>query len=468
MKIKSVLFLSLLLSIMIFQTSCSSDDEVTEPVDELPEGTVAIPPFEQQLGDAAAGYEYLIYGDYIDSGIPYQIYLALTGGGDPTNTLEREGSNALMPVGSNAVLAPNGEEVVIGSCYGCHAGTVNGTFVHGLGNNAANYTTDIAATYQFIRSQITDPAQLEAYDITHTSIQTAGSRLIMPTLGSNPAYRWMSILAAHRDRNDFSWKENAAMFIQEDNIPSDVPPWWLLKKKNSMYYAGNGRGNFSKILFNSMLQSVDNIEKADEIASHGDDVLAFIHTLEAPVFPGNIDQTLADQGELIFANNCAKCHGTYGDNETYPNLLVELEEIKTDPAVTTKNFALPEYNEWYNTSWFAADPLPSSFNFEVPGYIAPPLDGVWATAPYLHNGSVPTLEGVLDSSKRPTQWTRDATNPSAYDLDDKVGLVYTPTDGGGILTYNTTLVGHSNSGHDYGDYMTDANRTALIEYLKTL
>ena len=49
----------------------------------------------------------------------------------------------------------------------------------------------------------------------------------------------------------------------------------------------------------------------------------------------------------------------------------------------------------------------------------PPLDGVWATAPYLHNGSVPTLEAVLKSSDRPALWQRklrEAGNVKGYDL----------------------------------------------------
>ena len=49
----------------------------------------------------------------------------------------------------------------------------------------------------------------------------------------------------------------------------------------------------------------------------------------------------------------------------------------------------------------------------VPGYTAPPLDGIWATGPFLHNGSVPNLALVLDSTRRPTYWRRvdfDSTN----------------------------------------------------------
>ncbi|MEZ4542259.1 MAG: hypothetical protein R3C43_19960, partial [Chloroflexota bacterium] len=47
------------------------------------------------------------------------------------------------------------------------------------------------------------------------------------------------------------------------------------------------------------------------------------------------------------------------------------------------------------------------------GYLAPPLFGVWATTPYLHNGSVPNLRAVLDSSLRPRLWQRQSTPPPA-------------------------------------------------------
>ena len=62
--------------------------------------------------------------------------------------------------------------------------------------------------------------------------------------------------------------------------------------------------------------------------------------------------------------------------------------------------------DWYNRSWFSKGDHPAKL---VPfnGYIAPPLDGVWITAPYFHNGSVPTIEAVLNSKFRPTYWTRD-------------------------------------------------------------
>jgi hypothetical protein len=110
-----------------------------------------------------------------------------------------------------------------------------------------------------------------------------------------------------------------------------------------------------------------------------------------------------------------------------------------------------------------------------PGYIAPPLDGVWATAPYLHNGSVPTLEALLNSTKRPQYWIR--TFDSSDYNDKTLGWNYTALEYGkdGATDseqrkrlYDTTLPGYSKNGHTFGDHLTDAERRQLLEYLKTL
>ena len=61
---------------------------------------------------------------------------------------------------------------------------------------------------------------------------------------------------------------------------------------------------------------------------------AFVLTLEAPLYPFAIDRKLAEKGEGVFVENCAGCHGTYGEtdaDDTFPNLLFPLEVIGTDP-----------------------------------------------------------------------------------------------------------------------------------------
>ena len=100
----------------------------------------------------------------------------------------------------------------------------------------------------------------------------------------------------------------------------------------------------------------------------------------------------------IFRDNCARCHGTYGEKWTYPNKIVPLEEIGTDP--NRHRGIEMRYGLEYSNSWFGKEPngwfVDGKMLRPTPGYQAPPLDGIWATAPYFHNGSVPTLDGVLE------------------------------------------------------------------------
>ncbi len=109
------------------------------------------------------------------------------------------------------------------------------------------------------------------------------------------------------------------------------------------------------------------------------------------------------------------------------------------------------------------------------GYVAPPLDGIWATAPYLHNGSVPTIATLLDSSKRPRYWSRsfESTDYDAAalgwdfaELDH--GQAGEPTERARVKIYDTTLQGYGNGGHTFGDDLDDGERRAVLEYLKTL
>jgi hypothetical protein len=96
------------------------------------------------------------------------------------------------------------------------------------------------------------------------------------------------------------------------------------------------------------------------------------------------------------------------------------------------------------------------------GYKGKPLNGIWATAPYLHNGSVPNLWELLNPAKRsPTFWVGNRE----FDPDN-VGYVSKENVG---TKFDTSLPGNSNKGHDYGaSKMSDDDRKALIAYMKTL
>ena len=101
---------------------------------------------------------------------------------------------------------------------------------------------------------------------------------------------------------------------------------------------------------------------------------------------------------------------------------------------------------------------------EIAGYKARPLAGIWATAPYLHNGSVPTLADLLEPPEQRPRGFR--TGPLQFDAE-RVGLG--SADVGLPTTYfDTTLRGNSNRGHRFGTELEADDKRALLEFLKTL
>ena len=105
----------------------------------------------------------------------------------------------------------------------------------------------------------------------------------------------------------------------------------------------------------------------------------------------------------------------------------------------------------------AADPLMA--------YKARPLEGIWATAPYLHNGSVPTLyDLLLPPAQRPKTF---AVGTRVFD-PQKVGYSTSPGADGNTFTFDTSVLGNSNKGHVYGvGALSEVQRLELLEYLKS-
>jgi mono/diheme cytochrome c family protein len=260
------------------------------------------------------------------------------------------------------------------------------------------------------------------------------------------------------------------------NLCEDTPAWWLLKKKKTMYHTGTGHARSVRSLMQFMLSPLNSAAVFAKEEAVFQDIQAYLLSLEAPKYPFLIDQTLAGTGQKIFAKTCAQCHGTYGANWTYPNKIVDLDVIGTD---TTRFEGISsKVGEHYNKSWFAREKGADGYKANTPtGYQAPPLDGVWATAPYLHNGSVPTLHDMLDSKGRPKIFTRSfKTGEEDYDqvkVGWKVRILDRGADAGAPAyerrkVYDTTQPGRGNQGHTFGDDLTEEQRRAVIEYLKTL
>jgi hypothetical protein len=100
------------------------------------------------------------------------------------------------------------------------------------------------------------------------------------------------------------------------------------------------------------------------------------------------------------------------------------------------------------------------------GYVSVALDGLWLRAPYLHNGSVPSLQDLLEKPEnRPKVFWR------GYDIYDqnKVGFISDNYQAQKIgFKYDVNQPGNSNQGHIYGTDLPGDDKKALIEYLKSL
>ncbi|HYO21636.1 MAG TPA: c-type cytochrome [Flavisolibacter sp.] len=431
---------------------------------------VPIPPSQQRVGDAAKGYDYLVNGNYVRSGIPYQVYL-FGAGADSNNFLRRTGINAKVSHEFTAVKAMNGETVVAPNCMNCHAQVFDGKLVIGLGNSLVDFTKGKKFNLENIELlekllKLQSPKQYQAsYEFIRAS-KAITQYLYAPVKGVNVADKLAYSLVAHRDPVSFNWNEKALLNISSELIPTDTPPWWLLKKKNAMFYNGFGRGDFGRFLMASNLLTVNDTAESAQVDAHMPDVLAYIYSLEAPAYPKAISQSLSAKGKALFEQKCSGCHGTYGEKDTYPNYLIPASLIGTDSALYKANYSEPQFIDWFNRSWFAQGNHPAKLE-PFAGYVAPPLDGIWVSAPYLHNGSVPTLEALLNSKLRPKFWSRNFDIPQ-YDYE-KIGWKYTVENKtASTSTYNTTLPGYGNYGHYFGDALSDAERKAVIEYLKTL
>ena len=206
------------------------------------------------------------------------------------------------------------------------------------------------------------------------------------------------------------------------------------------------------------------------------------HQLQPPKWPadvlGAIDAAKAKSGEQIFNDKCQGCH---------QDRLVTLVEMGTDPN-RANSFGQPVQGKPFPS---AVAPILGALKkraFQDDGvsqaeqaamdarpviwratgkYLARPLQGIWATPPYLHNGSVPTLYHLLHPEQRPARF---GVGNREYD-PEKVGYQSALTGGPGVWTYDTTQPGNSNIGHAgdrFGTTLLEDQKAALLEYLKTL
>jgi mono/diheme cytochrome c family protein len=360
-----------------------------------------------------------------------------------------------LPMGLRRGNGPGGTKTGLQiDCLVCHGGSIGGTSYVGLGNT----TLDLTALLN--------------------ELTRADGRRLPPSLfvlnSSRGTVNASTIAAVLLSLRNSDLSPRKFPLLLGTNLPEvDVPPWWNLRRKSSMYY--DGRTNARSVRSNmQFLLGEKSLKELQELEPAFRDIQAYLKTLKPPKYPFSIDRSKAVRGEVVFKATCARCHGTYGPGGTYPNRIVPLKVIGTDPA--RARGITPRHVAHYNSTWFG-DEFRAALEPEILGYQAPPLDGIWATAPYLHNGSVPTLAALLHSPDRPARFKRPpSTGFEHYDQDHvgwKFEVVRDPPSATLRLhesrfIYDTSRFGLGNGGHTFGDALGDNERSDVIEYLKTL
>jgi hypothetical protein len=313
------------------------------------------------------------------------------------------------------------------------------------------------------------------------------------------------------------------------NAPANFPTLWNIWRFNWVHY----NGSFTQPMSRNILQvlgnnGTTNFLDAKGAAVKGDDrwktsvdffgaaeMEAAFKKLSPPQWPENVmgavDQAKAKRGKTLFENNCANCHAPRpirppgNQRAELAASLIPLSVIGTDPAhATTYNERRYDLSKLTGSSnpISGSDGLKTAIDAiennaykklnldkeqrdEINGYgrvneIRAPLayrartlDAIWASPPYLHNGSVPNmfelLSPVADRSKQ--FWT------GTYEYDPvKMGYVSNQIDGN-YFYFDATIDGNKNIGHEFDDSKADGvigrklsveERFDLIEYLKII
>ncbi len=200
-------------------------------------------------------------------------------------------------------------------------------------------------------------------------------------------------------------------------------------------------------------------------------VAAWLGDLEPTFRPTPAGDSRVGEGRALYRSACADCHG-FRDETGYRfegdriGTVMPIDAIGTDPARLdsyTAEFAALQGTlfEGYGDHQF------TEFR-KTDGYANLPLDNLWLRAPYLHNGSVPTLAALLDPAvQRPIAFVRGLDI-----LDIEQGGFIAPACNPGEpsetgICFDTRQPGNGNGGHEYGTDFTDAEKAALIAYMMT-
>jgi mono/diheme cytochrome c family protein len=443
--------------------------------------------------DPETRFKYGSIGAEWDAGIPYWIFMVLPrmfpeklpgpGGYAALGVPWEQGQE--LPVGFTKKVI--GFPRVANNCAVCHTASYrkganeNPTFV----TAAPAHTTDVEGFFRFYIDCAKDPrfngenVLWEILNVTRLSWfdKLAYKYLLIPITKKRLVEREQQFAWIYRpDFPEWGRGRDDAMnltkyFMIETPMddtygPTDMPSIWNLKKYDPeptrLNWAGDSHDAYSVIVDSALglLGTQRGPKRKAEFLAQVDWLTDYLRNRPPPVFPFAIDQARAAQGKAVFDRNCAACHAS--DRTGLP---LPLAEVGTDRD---------RIDTWGKDYAVAANQVVQRMGIErrglveepLTGYVAQYLDGLWLRAPYLHNGSVPSLWDLLEPpARRPVVFYR------GYDVYDpaKVGFVYSGPEAEKYGTrYDTSQRGGGNGGHDFGTSLPPAEKGALIEYLKTL
>lgn len=383
-----------------------------------------------------------------------------------------------LPIGFSSKRLPLVGTVLVGTtCSACHNNTVRETAggARTLYFGAPNTKFDIQGYNDFLFKCVSDTTRfnstklLRAFDelgITGFDRMLAfGTPLLRPFVADLEKKVHSVVLdGPWGPGRDDAIGLSAATLLGSEFLPSipapvDFPAVWnqQARKGHALHWDGAaGTALDRNVLVSVGAGTPKSMVPLQSIAA----IQTFLDGLPAPKYPFAIDTVKAARGKELFDQMCNSCHGESG-SRTWS--VISLAEVGTDAnrVDTVSQAGVDKLNSMSGNGWQF-----TTFK-KTNGYMSNILDGVWLRAPYLHNGSVPTLRDLLlPPAQRPTTFFR------GNDTYDKaaVGFVSNVASEGATryMQYDTSREGNGNGGHDYGTNVTDADRDALLEYLKTL
>jgi len=405
------------------------------------------------------------------------------------------------------------------SCATCHSSNLFGKTVLGMTNRfpkaneffikAKKASELIQPKFFQIYTHATD-GETEMLKTFKKNMRSVGLKQPI-ALGLDTSLAQVSLSLNHRNPDAYaSFNPHFAKNPRPDAIldqqPADSKPavWWNVKYKNRWLSDGSvvsGNPIFTNILWNEIGRGTDLVQ-LESWLQENDQVIQEITTAvfssEAPrytdFFPASqIDIGLAQKGEQIFNNTCARCHGHYDKAWSLPNALqLSPEERLRTVAVRygsqthVKNVGTDPYRYRGMKSLEQLNNLTISKNNGIliraqEGYVPPPLVGIWARWPYFHNNSVPSLCAVLTAAQdRPKFYYSGAAINKKTDFDSEcngypLGKATPAAWKTADHLYDTRKAGMGNQGHDEDIFLENGKelllpeqKRALIQFLQTL